>query len=156
MKKLIIFGGIVILLFGAITFITSFQNEQRSEGNPFGKDRLHSETIDQLDDPLYQNIILPEELDEKLQAGEDATVYFYSGRCEACNQASPVLIPKAEELDVDLHLYNVLEFEQGWNDYDIEGTPTVIHFDNGEEAARITGLHEEETYEQFYRQVVLN
>lgn len=154
MKKIIIFGGIVVILFAAIAFLTSYQNQQQSEGNPFEKDRLHSETIDQLDDPNYQNIILPEELDEKMEAGESATIYFYSGQCESCVQASPVLVPKAEELGVDLELYNILEFEQGWGDYDIEGTPSVVHYENGEEIGRIVGLHDEETYEQFFQQVV--
>lgn len=156
MKKLIIFGSIVIVLFAAIAFITTYQNQQESAGNPFGKDNLYQETIDQLDDPNYQNIILPDELDEKLDAEEDATIYFYSGQCPYCNDASPILVPKADEMGVDLELYNILEFEQGWNDYNIESTPTVVHYEDGEEAARIVGLHDEEVYEQFYEQVVLD
>lgn len=156
MKKIIIFGSIVVLLFVAIAVLTSYQNQQQSEGNPFGKDQLHSETIDQLDDPNYQNIILPDELDERLDAGEDLTIYFYSGQCEFCNQASPVLVPKAEEMGVDLELYNILEFEQGWRDYQIESTPTVVHYEDGEEVGRIVGLHGEENFELFFEQVVLS
>ncbi|PYZ93600.1 thiol reductase thioredoxin [Salipaludibacillus keqinensis] len=153
MKKVIIFGSVIVLLFVAIAFLTSYQNQQQAEGNPFEKDRLHSETIDQLDDPHYQNIILPEELDEKLANEEDVTVYFYSGQCEFCNEATPILVPKAEEMDVDLKLYNILEFDQGWNDYNIEATPSIVHYENGEEAARYEGLFDEETYGQIFQQI---
>lgn len=155
MKKIIIFGSVVVILFALIAFITSYQNSQQSEGNPFGKDRLASETIDQLDDPLYQNIILPDELEEKLANNEDITVYFYSGQCDYCNQASPILVPKAEEMGVDLYLYNILEFPQGWEDYEVSGTPEIIHFESGEEVAKINGLQHEETYEIFYQQFAL-
>ncbi|WP_280769360.1 thioredoxin family protein [Salipaludibacillus daqingensis] len=155
MKKIIVFGGVVVLLFVLLAFITSYQNQQQSEGNPFEKDSLASETIDQLDDPLYQNIILPEDLADRINNKEDVTVYFYSGQCEFCNMASSLLVPKAEEMGVDLQLYNILEFPQGWDDYQIEGTPVVVHFENGEEQAKIEGLHDEEAYEIFYEQVVL-
>ncbi|UCZ52061.1 thioredoxin family protein [Bacillus shivajii] len=156
MKKIIIFASVIILIFGALAFITSYQNKQLTVDNPFGKERLHAETIEQLDDPMYSNIILPEELDEKLTAGEDVTVYFYSPTCQYCNQVSPVLIPLAEDMGVDLKLYNLLEFEQGWHDYGIEGTPVVIHYKNGEQFAEISGVHNETTYGHFYEQVVLS
>src|SRR5699024_12146872 len=42
--------------------------------NPYGKTNLEQETIDQLDDPLYQNQITPDDLDEKLDNQEDLTV----------------------------------------------------------------------------------
>ncbi|WP_096435816.1 thioredoxin family protein [Alteribacter populi] len=156
MKKLILFGVAVIAIFGALAFITSNQNQQQSEGNPFGKDRLHQETIDQLDNPIYSNVILPEELDEKIEGEEDFTVYFYSPACHVCQEVSPVLVPLAEDKGIDLHLFNLLEFQDGFNHYDIEGTPTVVHYENGEEVDRIYGGAEEPTYELFYDQVVLN
>ncbi|WP_096189487.1 thioredoxin family protein [Evansella halocellulosilytica] len=156
MKKIIIFGLIVILIFGALAFLTSYQNKQQSEGNPFGKERLYPETIEQLDDPLYSNIILPDELDDKLENEEDVTVYFYSPQCEYCNEASPILIPLADETGVDLELYNILEFEQGWDDHQISATPTLIHYRNGEEVMRMEGLHGEEEYQNFYEHFVLN
>lgn len=155
MKKIIAFALVIVLIFAALIFITSNQNKQQSEGNPFGKKNLYPETIEQLDNELYQNIILPEELEDKLESGEPVTVYFYSPRCEPCNITSPKLVPKAKEMGVDLVLYNVLEFEQGWRQYALEGTPEVIHYDNGAEVARITGGHEAETYGQFFEQVVL-
>ncbi|PTL39268.1 thioredoxin family protein [Alkalicoccus saliphilus] len=152
MKKIIIFGGVIILLFAALIFVTQQQNQQQAADNPFGKDTLAQETIDQLDDPLYENIILPEELDERLENGGDALVYFYSGQCEYCNQATPLAVPAAEEEGVELELYNILEFPDGWEDYDIEGTPTFIYFEDGTEVDRISGLHGQDTYEDFFAQ----
>ncbi|SDN60441.1 thioredoxin family protein [Alkalicoccus daliensis] len=153
MKKILIIGGAIIVIFAALIFVTNYQNQQQAEGNPFGLDTLEQETIDQLDDPNYENIILPDELERRLAAGEDATVYFYSGQCQYCNETTPVIVPMAEEMGVDLELYNILEFEQGWNTFAIEGTPTVIHFEDGEEEARVEGGQEPAVYEQFFEQV---
>ncbi|UTR15435.1 thioredoxin family protein [Salipaludibacillus sp. LMS25] len=155
MKKLILFGSIIVVLFGAIGFLTHYQNTQTTQGNPFGKETLHNETVEQLDDPHYQNIILPDELEEKLANGEDATIYFYSGRCEYCNLATPKLVPKAEEMDVDLELYNILEFNEGFSDYNIQATPVVIHYKNGEEVARVEGRRDADDYEDFFKENVL-
>ncbi|SDZ03080.1 Thioredoxin [Evansella caseinilytica] len=155
MKKIIIFSSIIVVIFAALALINQYQNKQVSTDNPYGTNELKPETVKQLDDPNYQNIILPEELDEKLNNGEAVTVYFFSPVCSVCNEVSPVLIPKAEEMEVNLYLYNVYEFEQGWSDFNIEGTPAVIHFENGEEIARIVGGQAEETFEQFFKIVVL-
>ncbi|MBU9711389.1 thioredoxin family protein [Evansella tamaricis] len=156
MKKIIVFALIIIFIFGALAFITSYQSKQQSEGNPFGKTSLDPETIKQLDDPNYQNIILPDELASLMGAGESVTVYFYSPRCEYCLVATPRIVSAAEKLGVDVKLFNVLEFEEGWRDYNIEGTPTLIHYENGQEVEpRMVGPYEEEVYEQFFQQIVL-
>ncbi|MBM7097630.1 thioredoxin family protein [Bacillus sp. H-16] len=155
MKKIIIFGVAVVIIFGALAFVTSYQNQQQSEGNPYGKDRLHQETIDTLDDPNYDNIILPDELDEKIENEEDFTVYYFSPACQACNQVSPVIIPMADEKDIDLHLFNLLEFDNGFSQFGIDGTPTLIHYENGEEVERIYGAADQPTYEWFYDDIVL-
>lgn len=146
MKKVLIFLGIIIVLFGALAFITNYTNSEKSEDNPYGKNSLKQSTIDQLDDPLYQNQILPEELDKKLSDGEDVFVYFYSPECIHCKNTSPVLVPLADEMGIDLKKYNILEFEQGWNDYGIESTPTVIKFEDGKEVDRIVGSQSEQNF----------
>lgn len=97
MKKIILFGLVIVIIFGTLAFVTSFQNKQLSEGNPFGKNVLKAETIRQLDNPLYQNIIVPEDLERKLASGEAVTVYFYSPICEQCNLATPIFKPLADE-----------------------------------------------------------
>lgn len=143
--------GSIVVLFVALYFVIDYKNKQAIDAsdNPYGKDRLHQETIDQLDDPLYQNQITPDALAEKLDAEEDVTVYFYSPTCIHCQRTTPVLVPLAEEMGVDIKKMNLLEFEDEWDTYDIEGTPTLIHFSDGEEKDRMSGEQSEEEFRKF-------
>ncbi|EDL64269.1 thioredoxin family protein [Bacillus sp. SG-1] len=154
MKKVVIFLVVIIGIFAAIAVVTKMQQDQAAEGNPYNKADLEPATIDLLDDPNYQNLILPEELEAKLANGEDVTVYFFSPTCSHCIATTPVVAPMAEEMGIDLVQYNVLEFEQAWNQFNIEGTPTIIHFENGEETARIVSSQPEETFENWFNENV--
>ena len=157
MKKVLIFLGIIILLFGSLAFLTNRQNSEKvSEDNPYEKSSLHPETVALLDDENYQNIILPDELDQKLADQGDATVYFFQSTCEYCKQATPILSPLAKEMGIDLVQYNLLEFEQGWDDYAIEGTPTIVQYKDGKEVARISNLRSEAEYRQWFTENSLN
>lgn len=158
-NKMLIIVGIIVLLFAGLYFVNNYKNKQALEDNenPYGKDRLEQETIDQLDDPLYQNIIVPEDLDKKLENGEDVTVYYYSPTCSHCQRTTPVVVPIAEDLGVDMKKMNLLEFDK-MDYYSVEGTPTIIHYENGKEVARIVGSQEnpEETFRQFFEENVVN
>lgn len=148
MKKIIIFIGVIVVLFGALALVNNITNSKKAEGNPFNKSTLHPETIKQLDDPNYQNIILPNELEERLANGEDVTVYFYSPTCPACKQASPLINSAAGEVGAEVVLYNLLEFEEGWSVYGISVTPTLIRFEAGSEVNRVEGLPQVEGLEE--------
>lgn len=151
MKKVIIFLVVIIGLFIGVAFLTKVQNEEKTSGeNPYGKDTLHPETVAQLDDPNYQNLILPEELEKKLDNGEDATIYFYSPTCPHCLKTTPIVGPLAKDMDIDLQQYNLLEYEKGWDDYLIESTPTIIQFKDGKETARIVGSQEEAFFKEWF------
>ncbi|MGJ7919374.1 thioredoxin family protein [Neobacillus sp. LXY-4] len=152
MKKVIIFLAVIIVLFGAISFLTNAKNKEKSEDNPYNKETLDAQTIAQLDDPNYQNLILPEELQEKLDNKEDVTVYFYSPACTHCQRTTPELAPLAKEMDIDMLQYNLLEFEQGWDDYQIESTPTLVQYKNGKEVARIVGYNEPEVFRAWFNE----
>ncbi|KAB7704899.1 thioredoxin fold domain-containing protein [Bacillus aerolatus] len=149
MKKIIIFAALILLVFAAIVFLTKYQQNEASKDNPYGKKELHPETIKQLDDPNYSNLILPNELEEKLKNGEDAFVYFYSPTCPHCQKTTPVLMPVAKDKNVDVKQFNLLEFEDGWNEYQIESTPTLVYFKNGVEQERLVGSHPKENFEHF-------
>lgn len=155
-NKMLIIIGAVIVLFIALYFANDYKNKRALElaNNPYGKESLHQETIDLLDDPLYQNIIVPDDLDELLDNGEDVTVYYFSPTCVYCQKTTPVVVPLAEQLDVDLKKMNLLEFDL-MDYYDIEGTPTIIHYENGEEVARIVGEQSEDEFRSFFEQHVL-
>ncbi|GAA0357995.1 thioredoxin family protein [Bacillus horti] len=156
MKKVIIFVGIIAVLFAGLYFVNESSNQSRiPEDNPYGTSRLSSSTIAQLNDPNYQNIILNEELDQKLEDGEDFFVYFFSPECEHCKRATPILVPIAEEMGVEIFKYNLLEFNEGRSKYDIQYTPTLVTYKNGEEVDRAVGAPEEGTaefYEMFLTQ----
>ncbi|WP_071459028.1 thioredoxin family protein [Bacillus massilinigeriensis] len=150
MKKVVIFLILIAGVFAALFFVNKSQTEEKSKGNAYGKSTLRPETVDQLDDPNYQNIILPEELDKKLKAGEDATVYFYSPTCSHCKQTTPVVAPLAKEMDLDLVQFNLLEFEEGWNKYGIEETPTIVQYKDGKETNRIIGYQAKHTFREWF------
>jgi thioredoxin 1 len=155
MKKLLIIGGIIIAVFALIIVLNNVSNDKKLADNPYGTNELKQETIDQLDDENYQNIILPDDLQEKVDSGEPVTAYFFSPTCPHCKAMTPVLMPVAEEMDADIVQYNVYEFEQGWEDYKIEATPTLIHFEDGKEVARMVGNQPEENIKTFLSDVVL-
>ncbi|WP_456271996.1 thioredoxin family protein [Bacillus sp. AK031] len=154
MKKVIIFLVAIIGIFAAIAVVTKMQQDQAAEGNPYDKENLRASTIDLLDDPNYQNLIMPDELETKLENGEDVTVYFFSPECSHCLATTPILAPLAEDMGIDLVKYNILEFEQGWNDYNIEATPTIVHYEDGKETARIVSSQSAEAFEQFFNENV--
>jgi len=151
MRKILIFGAIILVLFGSLAFATTYQNKQAAEGNIYGKNNLHPATIEQLDDPDYQNIILPNELEKKLENGKDAYVYFYSPTCTYCKATTPILMPVADEVGVEINQLNLLEYEDAWNQYRIEATPTLIQFKDGKEVARIEGANTED----FFRELLI-
>ncbi|RAK19399.1 thiol-disulfide isomerase/thioredoxin [Anoxybacillus vitaminiphilus] len=153
MKKIVIFGAIIFALFAAIAFMTSYQQQEKAEGNPFKKEKLHPATIEQLDDPNYQNIILPDELEKKLENKETVTVYFYSPTCSHCQKTTPIVVPLAKEMGIDLKMFNLLEFEDGWDKYKIEGTPTIVHYVDGKEVKRIDGYREEAVFRDWFQSI---
>lgn len=155
MKKLMIIGGAIVVFFILLIVLTNMSKEKKLVDNAYKTDDLKPETIDQLDDVNYQNIILPDDLESKIESGEPVTAYFFSPTCPHCRAMTPVLMPIAKDMDVDVVQYNVHEFEQGWKDYNIEATPTMIHFEDGQEVARVVGNNPKEEIEAFFNDVVL-
>lgn len=153
MKKLAIVGSIIVILCVAIVLLTNkSQNDiMEAHDNPYGTDDLHPSTIELLADENYQNIILPDGLQSKIESDEGTYAYFFSPTCQYCKAFTPVLMPIAEEYGVKIDQLNVLEFDLAWNDYHIESTPTLIYFENGEEMARIVGDAPKEVVHEFFQ-----
>lgn len=155
MKKLALLGGIIVILFVAIIFLTNKSNEAKLEDNPYGTNNLKQSTIDLLNDENYQNIILPDALAKKIESGEGVVGYFFSPECSHCKNYTPKLMPIAKKLDVKVNQLNVLEYPEQWDKYAIEATPTLIYFENGKEVARLTGDAPDEDTEKFLNDVIL-
>lgn len=149
--------AVIVVLFAGLFVANNYKNKQATQGmdNPYGKEDLRQETIDLLDNPLYDNIIVPNALDEKIENGEPVTVYFFSPTCSFCQKTTPIVAPLAEELNIDMKKMNLLEFDK-MEYYNIEGTPTIVHYDNGEEVARIVGQQKEDDFRIFFEEFVLN
>lgn len=105
---------------------------------------------------LYQNEISLTDFKKLSTNEEDLVVYFYQTDCIYCKQTTPIVVPLAKEMDMDLKVFNLQEKEEGWNLYKIEGTPTIIHYKNGREISRVSGQQDKETFKKWFESLDIN
>lgn len=154
MKKLAIYLSIIVVLFGALYVVNQQANQAK-----FGKyadnvyniapDKLNPETVKLLDDPNYQNIILPADLDKKIAGKESFFLYYFSSTCPHCKVTTPILMPVAKDLGVDIKQFNLEEFKDAWQRYNIQSTPTLVYYKDGKEVERIIGEQPKEALQAF-------
>lgn len=137
LKMIYIYLGIIIILFGGIYALGNLEKDNKLYGMPASK--LNPATKQLLDNPNYQNIILPDELDKKVADKEDFFVYMFAANCPHCMNTTPQLMPLAQELNIDMPMFNLLEFRTYYNKYAIEYTPTLVYFKDGVEVDRMVG-----------------
>lgn len=133
MKKIIILSFITIT---TLIFIFIFTNK---------KEKITITTNN------MQNEIKVNELQNNLLKKDEKLVYFYQTNCSYCKKVSPIIIPMAKELDIDMKTLNLEEEPNGWNLFNIEGTPTIIHYKNGKEIDRIEGEYKEEEFKIWFQ-----
>lgn len=147
MKKFLIYFSIIVLLFVGLYAIDALSQREQNLALADDAERLYNTSPDklrdstkaQLQDENYQSIILPDELKQRLDNEESLFVYFFSPECPFCVSTTPQLMPLAEQIGVTVYQFNVLEFNQGWAEYQLQSTPTLIYFENGKEADRLVG-----------------
>lgn len=151
MKYMGYFLLVVVLSFIGLVVYNSYYNSTKlnSEENVYNKENLHQTTIDQLGDENYKYVATPDEISKKVASGELIYVYFYSPTCSYCKKATPKVVKAIKEAGVELNQYNILEYEQGWKDYQIEGTPTLIAFKDNQEINRYVGDASKESFSSF-------
>ncbi|WP_181294294.1 thioredoxin family protein [Heyndrickxia sporothermodurans] len=89
-----------------------------------------------------------------LKNQEELTVYFYQTSCSHCKKVTPIVIPMAQKLKIDLKLINLENYsETGWDEFNIDATPTIVHFKNGREDKRIVGELTEKAYELWFKSI---
>ncbi len=139
-RKLILYFGVFALLIVALVVVNQQANKASSD-NVYGipTSQLSPQTVGLLDDPNYQNIILPEELDKRLADKESFFLYYFSAQCPHCIATTPQLNPLIEDAGVDVKQFNLDVYNDGYNKYDITYTPTLIYYENGVEVERIEG-----------------
>lgn len=152
--KMIAIIGVIILLFVGLFVANNYKTNKilNENGNPYDKDDLRQETIDLIGDPLYDNIIVPSDLQKEIESGNPVTVYYFSPTCTFCQKTTPILVPVAEDLNVNVKKMNTLEY--GMEPFGIEATPTLIHYDNGAEVARLVGQQTDEVFRDFFNEFV--
>lgn len=136
---MIAFIAAFVVLIGALVTVNVINNNNINEVYGIAESKLNASTREILDDPNYQNIILPEELNSKIENKEDFFVYFFASDCPHCRATTPKLMPIADELGIDLPQFNLREFDSGWRDYNIEYTPTLVYFEDGVQKERLVG-----------------
>ncbi len=77
MKKLLIIGGVIIAVFILIVVLSNKSDETKMKDNPYGTDKLSQPTIDLIGNENYSNIVLPDDLFKKIEAGESVTAYYF-------------------------------------------------------------------------------
>ena len=145
-----IFYGIIGLIVVVFVGVFLFMNNQTSNPESLSDsgyypytdnepDELTGPTIDLLDDENYQANKTPAEVEEIVNSGEGEFVYFWSPTCSHCQEATPLLTEALDSNDGEVTQLNVLEYEDAWETWNINATPTLIYFENGEEVERLEG-----------------
>jgi thioredoxin-like negative regulator of GroEL len=129
MKKLFILSGIIFTLFLLIILITTTNKNQETN----------------------EKEITTEELQKEISTQKEHFVYFYQTDCIYCKATSPIIIPMAEEMKIDLKKLNLQEDPAGWDEFHIEGTPTIIYYNNGKEVDRIFGQQTDVIFENWFK-----
>lgn len=138
MKKMFLFGGIVILLFAAIFIVTNMGEKQSTTEE-------QQDTTD-----YYTNTISLDDLRTNLKEGQDQTIYFYQTHCVHCQKVSPIIVPMAEDMGIDMKVMDLEKEPDAWDEFNIKGTPTIIRYEGGKEVSRIDGEQSKDTFEQWF------
>lgn len=156
MKKLLIIGGVIVAIFVLIVVLTNQSNKEKLKDNPYGTDNLSKSTIALIGNENYNNIVLPEDLYDKVSSGESVTAYFFSPECQYCQQMTPILMPLAKEEGIHIYQFNMLEFGKEAQPYGVKSWPTLIHYEDGKEVGRMSGLpnNPEEDIKAFFDRYV--
>lgn len=120
-----------------------------SDYNPYDKTDLNVETIKLLDNENYQSIITLSDLRAKIEAGGTVFAYFFGPTCDTCKETTPVLMPVAKELGIQVDQLNMLEYPDGWQIFGIEETPVLAVYKDGKEVSRTKGNLGTEGFKSF-------
>ena len=136
MKKILIFGGIIIVLFAAMFAVAQMEKKNASTDEK----------------GYYSNKISLEDLNKSIEDKKEQTIYFYQTSCVHCQKVSPIVVPLAKDLNVDMKVIDIENLNEPWDKYNIQGTPTIIHFKDGKEVSRISGEQSKEKFKEWFEQ----
>lgn len=143
-----IIGLIVVIFVGVFIFMSNQSSDPESLSDsgyyPYTDkepEELTGPTRDLLDNEDYHSNKTPAEVEEIVAASdaEGEFVYFWSPTCVHCQEATPLLTDALNSTDGEITQLNVLEYEEAWATWNINSTPTLVYFENGEEVDRLEG-----------------
>ncbi|MGG0186942.1 thioredoxin family protein [Bacillus rhizoplanae] len=132
MKKMFLFGGIVVVLLIAIFAVTKVEQKQENKTD------------------YYTNKISLEDLQKNVKEKKDQTIYFYQTNCVHCQKVSPTIVPMAKDMNIDMKVIDLEKYPTGWDEFKITGTPTIIHFKEGKEVSRIEGEQPKDKFKEWF------
>ncbi|HGA1025239.1 TPA: thioredoxin family protein [Bacillus cereus] len=132
MKKIIVFILITISILILIFLTTTKKDSKENTTN------------------YYQNEIKTNELQNDILKQDEKFIYFYQTNCHYCKKTSPIVVPMTKKLNINMEILNLEKEPNGWNQFKIEGTPTIIHYKNGKEIDRIEGEYKEEEFKEWF------
>lgn len=137
-RNLGIFFGILAVL---VVLLVVLSNAGKDKDTVYGvpKKDLYPETRALLNDKNYDNIILPNELDRMIADKKSFFVYYFSASCSHCKFTTPKIKPIVDELGINFHEFNLLEYQNYLGKMNINATPTLVYYKDGVEAERMEG-----------------
>ncbi|MGF9964349.1 thioredoxin family protein [Bacillus rhizoplanae] len=132
MKKMFLFGGIVVVLLIAIFAVTNAEQKQENATD------------------YYTNKISLEDVQKNVKEKKDQTIYFYQTSCVHCKKVSPIIVPMAKDMNIDMKVIDLEQYPTGWDEFKITGTPTIIHFKEGKEVSRIEGEQTKDKFKEWF------
>ncbi|MGE7885622.1 thioredoxin family protein [Bacillus sp. NPDC094077] len=137
MKKMLIFIIAIVSIFALIIILT---NKETKNEKTTGTEQLN----------YYKKQITPEQLQEDLSSHKEKIVYFYKTTCPHCLRISPIVVPMAKNMGINMQVLNLEEYKQGWDMFQIKGTPTIISYKDGKEVDRILGEQSLQTFQKWF------
>ncbi|MFI8710135.1 thioredoxin family protein [Bacillus sp. NPDC077411] len=135
MKKMFLFGGIVIALLIAIFAVSNIEQKEETKTD------------------YYTNKISLDDIRKSIQEKKDQTLYFYQTSCSHCHKVSPIIVPMAKDMNIDMKVIDLEnEPKAVWDEFKITGTPTIIHFKEGKEVSRIEGEQPKDEFKKWFTQ----
>ncbi|MBG9790548.1 hypothetical protein ABD74_23850 [Brevibacillus laterosporus] len=91
-----------------------------------------------------------ESLKKRISTETELYVYFYQPSCSFCQEVEPYLLPLGKSSKIPFTKIDLSNNQEGWNLYKVDGTPTVIHFKDGNEFRKVVGALSKEDYSSFF------
>ena len=132
---MLIFGGIIIVLFAAIFAVTQMEKKNASTDEK----------------GYYSNKISLEDLNKNIE-DKRTNDLLLSNLLRSLSKGLSIVVPLAKDLNVDMKVIDIENLNEPWDKYNIKGTPTIIHFKDGKEVSRISGEQSKDKFKEWFEQ----